>query len=188
MGAQLVGLAYSFAANHDLTGNEMRVLAWMALHALDADARPRYFMAPESTAYSLGYMVADDPLPTSPSYIEDTKRRDAAFRRVRAAITGLAKKNAIVRLNAPRTGHRAEYGLAFGNVDKFPELLTVRPRNVLQVGTKTVRQSWTENVPIAGRKASAQGTTDDPLENSRSGQHHHPGPSHLASALVGASR
>ncbi|WP_460774228.1 hypothetical protein [Microbacterium sp. GXF7504] len=109
---------------HDLTGNEARVLAWMALHALDNDARPRYFMGREQTAMALGYMVPDEVARDHPEHRGISRARAAAFRRVSEAISGLAAHRIIHELRSAHSGQRAEHELrlhrALDPVDKCP--------------------------------------------------------------------
>lgn len=114
MGARLVGAAFVFGTRHDLKGNEARVLAFMALRALDTDTTPRYFAAREETAQALGYLVPDEPRPDDPDLAAAMRARSAAFRRVSEAITGLIDHGALRVIRRAQTGQRAEYALKVG--------------------------------------------------------------------------
>ncbi|QIS39074.1 hypothetical protein [Clavibacter capsici] len=114
MGAQLVGRAFAFAVDHQLPHHEVRVLAWMALRALDTDSPPRYFAARESTALALGHRVPDEPDPDDPDADAKTAERERAFQRVKVAVRGLVNAGAITRLHAGREGQRAVFAITLG--------------------------------------------------------------------------
>ncbi|WP_146083036.1 MULTISPECIES: hypothetical protein [unclassified Rathayibacter] len=114
MGAQLVGRAFHFAAEHDLKANELRLLIWMSLKAMDQDKPPRYFAAREESAYGLGRLVPDEPHPFDANAAEATLDREAAFQRVKIATAGLVKAGAIERTRRGQAGNRAEYVLSYG--------------------------------------------------------------------------
>ncbi|NQX11830.1 hypothetical protein HQQ80_09365 [Microbacteriaceae bacterium VKM Ac-2855] len=121
MGAQLVGRAFVFAADHRLTGNEMRLLLWMARTALDGDDQPRYFASREESAFGLGDRLPEEP---DPAVADDASRaaravRAASFQRVKVAVNGLVAKGAISVLRRGREGQRAEY-LVLPGVGRLP--------------------------------------------------------------------
>lgn len=117
VGARLVGEAFAFAAHRRLRPNEMRLLLFMALTALDTDKRPRYFAAREKSAVALGRLVPDTPSPTDPQYDRAIRERAAAFQRVKEAVQGLVAAGAIVSIKRGREGQRAEYELTLSLLD-----------------------------------------------------------------------
>lgn len=169
MGAQLVGQAYVFALDHSLTANEMRLLAWMALHALDGDATPKYFMGREQTAIGLGRRIPDAPRPDDPNGAEVERQRTAAFEAIKTATRGLVKAGAIRNVMRGREGRRAEFQLTLTPVDN---LLPLEMR-----GRKNLPLKGRKNLPLAGRKflpggegkTFPQGTTEEPLEEQHGG-------------------
>lgn len=112
MGAQLVSQAYAFAAGRDISGNEMRLLLFMALSAMDADNPPRYFASREESAFALGRRVVDASC-EDPVALAD---REAAFARVKVALRGLVRAGAILRVVNGRNGRRSEYALTLGRL------------------------------------------------------------------------
>ncbi|WP_434316380.1 hypothetical protein [Leifsonia sp. P73] len=109
MGAQLVGKAFAFGMTHSLTGNEFRLLAFMAHTALDSDRPPRYYGSRERSAYGLGFVLPDhDDTP------EAAKARRSAFEVVRRATAALLDAGAITRVRSGRAGQRAEFTILTG--------------------------------------------------------------------------
>lgn len=147
MGAQLVGRAYAYASRVHLKPNEFRLLAFMALTALDADNPPRYFASRGQSAMALGRMVSDDP--------KDPESA-AAFQRVKEAIAGLIAAGAITRLKRGREGQRAEFALI------LPGTEFVRLES-----TEHVHLASTEYVRQGGRNAYPQGANQEPHEEPR---------------------
>ncbi len=113
MGAQLVAKAYAFAAHPsiDLKPNEMLLLGYMALTALDSDDPPVYFASRERSAYALGRMVPDEPWPDDPDAAEQHRIRAAAFMRVKVALAGLVKIGAIRERTRGQIGQRRTFTL-----------------------------------------------------------------------------
>ncbi|MEF2255629.1 hypothetical protein [Microbacterium schleiferi] len=105
MGARLVKLAYVYAIDVPLNPNEFKLLAWMALTALDDDPTPRYFDSRESSALALGRRVVDEGYGDE----NDQRERDAAFEAVKVALRGLVALGAILRVKTGRNGFRSEY-------------------------------------------------------------------------------
>lgn len=158
MGAQLVGKAFTFGVEHDLNPNEMRLLTWMALRALDKDQPPRYFAAREESAYGLGRRVPDEPAPDDPDHDRLQQQRAAAFQSVKVAIQGLAKKGAIRRARRGREGQRAEYILAFDEPAGQTE-----SRTGLPLESRTgIPHSELSALPAGVGRAYPQGTTEEP--------------------------
>ena len=114
MGAQLVGKAFAFATEHELKANEMRLLVWMSLMAMDRDTPPRYFASREESAYGLGRFVPDEPHPLDANAEVATLEREAAFQRVKIATAGLVRSGAITRTRRGQAGNRAEFVLSYG--------------------------------------------------------------------------
>lgn len=109
MGAQLVGKAFAFGMAHSLTGNEFRLLAFMAHTALDTDQPPRYYGSRERSAFGLGIAVPEhDDTP------EAAKARRSAFEVVRRATAALVDAGAITRVRSGRAGQRAEFTILTG--------------------------------------------------------------------------
>jgi hypothetical protein len=113
MGAQLARLAYAWAVDRTVKPNEMRLLVFMALTALDADNPPRYFASRESSAVALGRRLPERVEESDPTFSSVEKERDAAFSRVKVATQGLVKSGAIRNVKRGREGQRAEYALTF---------------------------------------------------------------------------
>lgn len=165
MGAQLVKAAYVFALSWPLKPNEFRLLAYMALTAKDTDAQPRYFAARESSALALGRRVEDAPHPDDPRAAEIERDRSAAFARVKVATSGLVRAGAIKSIRRGREGQRAEYALLLRPVESGPISM---PR-----GSESDPLGRSEYVPLAGsnsdqqhgRKATPQGTSEEPPED-----------------------
>lgn len=147
MGAQLVSRAYAYAARVHLKPNEFRLLAFMALTALDADNPPRYFASRGQSALALGRMVSDDP---------SDPETAAAFQRVKEAVAGLVAVGAIERTKRGREGQRAEFLILLPGTEFVPLEST---ENVHLVSTESVRQ------PV--RITYPQGTTQEPLQEPR---------------------
>lgn len=106
MGAGLVKLAYAYAVDVPLNPNEFRLLAFMALTALDdpKDGRPAktYFAGREESALALGRRVPDR------GASEDGDReRTSAFQLLKVALAGLCDLSAIKQLEPARRGKRA---------------------------------------------------------------------------------
>jgi hypothetical protein len=158
MGAQLVSRAYAFAVEQELSGNEMRLLTWMALKALDADKPPRYFAAREESAVGLGRRVPDEPAPDDPDHGAIMQVREAAFQRVKIATQGLIKAGAIERTRRGREGQRAEFVLSFG----IPRRASSGTDSVPLEGTESVPLSGSDSVPTGVRNPYPQGTTEEP--------------------------
>lgn len=180
MGARLVGEAFAFATRVPLKPNEMRLLLWMSLIALDSDRPPRYFAAREASALALGRQVPDAPDPLDPAASSITAVREAAFQRVKLATQGLARAGAIRNLRRGREGTRAEYELTFSAVLSGTE-------SVPQVRTQNVPLSGSDNVLQKVRNPYPQGTTE---ENKEYGEEHHgsTAPSHLSPVEKPAER
>ncbi|MBF4606936.1 hypothetical protein [Curtobacterium sp. VKM Ac-1393] len=117
VGARLVGEAIVFAQRVPLAPNEFRLLVYMALTALDADAKPRYFASRESSAFALGFAIPDEPAPGDPDAVKIERQRTNAFQRVKVATTGLVRRGAIASERRGREGQRAEYSLRLRPVE-----------------------------------------------------------------------
>jgi len=107
MGAGLVKSAYAYACDVPLSPNEFRLLAFMALTALDREERPRYFDSREASALGLGRRIVDEGQGTD----AEKRERAAALEAVKVALRGLVSVGAIVRVRGGRSGQRAEYAL-----------------------------------------------------------------------------
>lgn len=166
MGAQNVSQAFLWAADRQEdaldpaeappTPNEMRLLIWMSLHALDRDIPPRYFMRREGTAVAFGRKIPDEPDPESPDAEDVRRERAAAFQRIKIATQGLVKKGAIRRVRRGREGVIAEYALIFGGTSHVP-----------LIGTPDVPLSESPRVPHSVRDAYPQGTTEEQQDKGR---------------------
>lgn len=111
MGARLVREVYAYAADVPLKPNEFRLLAYMALIAIDPGdpggrAPRRYFDSRESSALALGRRVPDESGEKA-----DLAERHAAFTAVKEALSGLVKLKSIEREKRGGNGRRAEYSL-----------------------------------------------------------------------------
>jgi hypothetical protein len=155
VGAQLVGKAFTFAAEKALKPNEVKLLLWMSLIALDADTPPRYFGARESSAFGLGRKIPDAPNELDPAAEAKHLEREAAFYAVKIAVQGLVAAGAIQRLKRGREGTRAEFALTYGR-----ESLPLERRKFLPL-------SGVDSLPASGGNSSPQGTTNEPQETTQ---------------------
>lgn len=164
MGARLVKMAYAYAVDIPLKPNEFRLLAFMALSALDADESPRYFDSREASALALGRRVEDDSEDISEA---DKRERLAAFEAVKTAIRGLVAVGAIVRVKSGRSGQRAEFAIRLSPMESMrtPEYrrrsgegksFPARKENPSPLGR--------EFLPSGEGKSFPQGTTQEPRE------------------------
>lgn len=136
MGARLVKQAFGYAVDIPLNPNEFRLLAYMALTALDEDSTPRYFDSRESSALALGRRVVDAGYGDE----TDARKRAAAFEAVKVAIRGLCAIGAITCVKSGKGGQRAEFAL---NLD------VLRSRRT----TEFVTRSQREGSPFPAKKA-----------------------------------
>lgn len=111
MGAQLVKKAFGAIARDPkpLTPNARLVLLWMALTALDTDAKPIYFGARETTALALGRMVSDLVDDDDPRFDEISRERESVFRMLQRALSELVDRGYIVRRRRGQKWQNAEY-------------------------------------------------------------------------------
>jgi len=109
VGAQLVGKAFAFGISHSLSGNEFRLLAFMAHTARDTDQPPRYFGSREMSAAGLGFLIPEDD-----GRPDNERARRSAFEVVRRATAALVTAGAITRIRSGRAGQRAEFTILTG--------------------------------------------------------------------------
>lgn len=91
----------------DLPDGALRLLAYMAVIALDEDDPPRFFGGRETMAYGMGWVVADK---TTTDPVELGKR-ERAFKSVHRLVSILKKAGAITTLVDAAPGRTAEYSL-----------------------------------------------------------------------------
>lgn len=148
MGAQLVGRAIAFQANHELKPNEYRLLVYMAHTAKDADLPPRYFGSREASAFGLGRMVPDEPDELDPDREQKAAVRASAFQAVKVALKGLVDVRAIKQLRAGSEGVRAEYALTFeGLTAADRKALLSQVRNSYRQRREPLRRSYEIRTP-----------------------------------------
>ncbi|WIB27875.1 hypothetical protein [Curtobacterium sp. MCSS17_015] len=112
-----MGEAFAFATQAELTHSEARLLAYMALTALDTPnpergvpAR-RYFGGREDAAYGLGKIVPPEPDDGAGDAAEIQRQRRNIFESVNTATRVLVSKGALRVVTFGREGRRSEYEL-----------------------------------------------------------------------------
>lgn len=112
MGAQLVRLAYARWSH--LPDRAFRVLAFMALVAMDADTPPIYFGGRETLSrLGLGRMTPDEPARSDRSARAEAyrKQRRADFEAVKSAIRELVDAGPVRVVSGAAPGRTAVYSL-----------------------------------------------------------------------------
>lgn len=160
MGAGLVKRAYAYAADVPLYPNEFRLLAFMALTALDADVPPRYFDSREASALALGRRVPDKSAPGE----KEAPERVAAFEAVKVATRGLVSLGALEQLRFGHRGQRAEFALrmdlsATRCTDEFRRRRNVQPSPSRKAGSSPFGKP---DLPLSKGSPFPQGRTEDP--------------------------
>lgn len=137
MGAQLVGRAFAALARdpEQLSPNARLVLLFMALSALDGDARPSYWRDRESTAIAIGRMVPEEVEPEHSDYVEVTRQRQSVHRMVQRAIAELIDRGYIRRQRRGQRGQLARFELTIPSVVVSEQ--RVHPENELAVHPET---------------------------------------------------
>ncbi|QOD93484.1 hypothetical protein [Chryseoglobus sp. 28M-23] len=161
-----------------LTPNARLVLLWMALTALDNDAKPVYFAVRESTAIALGRMLHDPVDIDDPRHAEISRERDSVFRMVQRALSELVDRGYIKRRKRGQKWQHAEYELTLPSVvvDEqsvhpeneqavHPEANESFARAVLTVHPKEPRGTTEE--PRGGETAPSEASHVSPVENAK---------------------
>lgn len=142
MGAKNVGQVFTQWGH--LPGTPFRLLVYMALRSLDADALPRYWGGRDDLARALGRELPPD---TDDSPAAE-RQRTAAYKAVKVAVRQLVDCKAIAPLRRAYSGQRQEWALA------------LRPAE----GDQTSSKRGTETVPQSRSPQEGKGYENRPPE------------------------